>query len=413
MLKDLLIQIAGKIKEKLESTDNISPVNFPNLIYTISGKFFTRSMFDTTGRGLTNIIRLKFKDNISSIEENAFSNLYIEDIELNENIEIIKKNAFSSCKNITKIVIPSSVTTIGSNAFQNCTNLENVSVDAENPVYDSRDNCNAIINTETNTLITGCKSTTIPDNVIYIGDAAFYGINCSENSLPAGLKGIGKRAFSYASGIQHFNCLNLEEIGENAFYNNATIEMVTIGSSLKKIGGAAFRSCNNLKEFHVDSLQHWCNITFVNYMSTPMCNTTCNLYINDTLLGDTLIIPEDITTINAYTFAYCSSLKNVTLHDKISSMGNGAFQGCLNIENVLIPNKITKINDSVFKHCTNLKYIDFTNYSEIPTLSNVSAFQDNNCKFIVPDDLYNRWVSATNWSTYADRIIKASEYTES
>lgn len=433
-VKDLLTQIADKIRQKLDITYEISPVDFSVLIYNIAGDFFTKKMFDSTGQGLKSIKNIKFKETVEHISEGAFLNMSIESIELHEKIKTIEKNAFSDCKSIPAIVIPQSVTNIGSNAFQNCTNLESVSVDSRNSVYDSRDNCNAIIETLTNTLITGCRKTTIPADVNYIGDGAFYGIDCSEITLPDGLKGIGSSSFSYASGIQHFNCPNLEEIGASAFYYN-TMEKFTINNPLGKIGGAAFRDCAKLKEVHVGSLQHWCNITFVNYMSTPLFNASCNLYIDGALIGDNLTIPNEVKAIKDFTFAYFKSLKNVILHSSITSIGKGAFRGCLNLENIGIPNEVSSlgaeafygcsklssiyipnsiklISADTFSGCTNLISIDFTNHLKVPTLSNVNAFANTTCKFIVPDDLYDDWKSATNWSTYKDRIIKASEYTE-
>ena len=85
----------------------------------------------------------------------------------------IGQYAFWNCSGLTSIIIPSGVTSIGNEAFASCSGLTSMTVDSSNTVYDSRDNCNAIIKTATNTLIQGCKSTIIPNSVTSIGNSAF------------------------------------------------------------------------------------------------------------------------------------------------------------------------------------------------------------------------------------------------
>lgn len=95
---------------------------------------------------------------------------------------------------ITSVSIPKSVVSIGS-AFRDCELLESIVIDGENPVYDSRDNCNAIIETSTNMLIAGCKNSIVPSGVVSIGDYAFYLKGLTSIVLPEGLESIGMKAF--------------------------------------------------------------------------------------------------------------------------------------------------------------------------------------------------------------------------
>ena len=83
-------------------------------------------------------------------------------------------SSFEKCTELTSIVIPDSVTEISGSAFKGCSNLTSIVVSEGNTVYDSRNNCNAVIETETNTLVAGCAGTSIPKSVTKIGRIAFW-----------------------------------------------------------------------------------------------------------------------------------------------------------------------------------------------------------------------------------------------
>ena len=117
-------------------------------------------------------------------------------------VKYIGGSAFSGCESLTSITIPDSVTSIGQFAFHGCTSLTSIVVDKNNEVYDSRDNCNAIIEKEFSTLIFGCSTTIIPNSVGDIGDNAFN--NCTSLTsitIPDSVTSIGENAFGYCKSL--------------------------------------------------------------------------------------------------------------------------------------------------------------------------------------------------------------------
>lgn len=136
-------------------------------------------------------------NSVASIGQGTFSCCTgLTSVTISNSMKSIGASAFGECIGLTSVTIPASVTSIGYKAFYSCNGLTSIVVENGNTVYDSRDNCNAIIETESNTLISGCKNTIIPNSVTSIGQGAFYGCcGISTLTIPNSVTSIDENAF--------------------------------------------------------------------------------------------------------------------------------------------------------------------------------------------------------------------------
>lgn len=206
--------------------------------------------------------------------------------------------AFVYSSELTSISIPSTVTDIGEGFTNTCTNLAYITVDKDNKVYDSRENCNAVIHTATNELVAGCKNTKIPSGVTRIGGLAFSGIDVSSLEIPNTVTSIGRYAFSYCKGLTS----------------------IKLPESLQQMRELVFMWCTNL--------------------------TSIN-------------IPDGITEIEDCSFQGCENLTSITLPENLETIGKSAFGICTSLSEIVIPATVTSIGRLAFEDCVNLKSVTF------------------------------------------------------
>ena len=208
------------------------------------------SIGDCAFYGCSGLTELTLPNSVKSIGESAFAYCSgLTELTLSNSVTSIGYSAFRGCSGLTELTLPNSVTSIGDCAFADCSGLEKIMVESGNSRYDSRDNCNSIIDTEFNTLIVGCKNSVIPNSVTSIGYYAFYGCSgLTELTLPDSVASIGDGAFICCSDLSKIT--SLAEIppvcGSGVFdrVNKTNCELIVLEGSV-----AAYKQAEVWNEF--------------------------------------------------------------------------------------------------------------------------------------------------------------------
>lgn len=266
---------------------------------------------------------LVIPDDVTAIAPWAFVYCrYLKSLTIPSSVTTIGNEAFRYSFGLTSVSIPNSVTKIGNGAFED-TGLESVLipvtltsigkyafgslrtcssivVENGNPNYDSRGNCNALIESSTNTLLTGCGNTIIPNDVTTIGEYAFH----------------------YCRGLTSITIPNSVITIKEAAFEYSNIESVIIPSSVTSIGEDAYKGCDYLTSIKVDEKN-------TKYDSRDNCNAIIESSSNKLIFGcKTTIIPTSVTSIGEKAFSHLDGLKSVIIPASVTSIGKEAFCTC-------------------------------------------------------------------------------------
>lgn len=266
------------------------------------------------------------------IEDNAFYGCYeLSHIDIPETVTGIGNMAFYSCSSLPSLTVHRNVSHIGAGAFGTCSGLASITVDSSNMYYDSRSDCNGIIETASGCMIAGCMNTRIPETVKSIGDDAFSGCESLKSIvIPNSVTGIGGSAFANSglSGIVIPE--SVTEMGDRAFLNCHSLKEVRLPESIRKIGTFAFAYCANLESVNIPESVRYIGVSaFSNCYSLKEVNISAD-------------------TIGNVAFNECKCLTDVRLTDSVRYIGRAAFAACKSLKVLTIPAKVTRLEPYIF-----------------------------------------------------------------
>ena len=432
---------------------NLTSVTIPSSVTAIGNNAFYYC------NGLTSV---SFPNSVRTIGNLAFCGCYglTGTLTIPNSVTTIGYNAFSGCYALSSLSIGNSVTTIGNNAFLNCRGLTSMTVSSGNTVYDSREGCNAIIETASNKLLFGCMNTVIPNTVKTLGVRAF--INCTgltSITIPESVTAINDSVFWGCTGVTNATIGNsVKTIGAQVFRGCNALTNVTIGSAVNTIGNYSFYNCSALQAVtslattpptieeytfnpypdmlyvpmeSVDAYNtalYWRSFgnitgivpgldTFVvdGIYYCSMNGTTAMVVANENVEGyytGDVVIPStvtyqgttfDVVAIDDNAFDGCYDLTSVVIGENVTSIGEQAFQGCSGLTSVTIGSNVASIASKAFSYCNALTTVECLG-TVPPVMASSDCFSNvayNRAKLLVPREAIETYQATDYWYRFA------------
>ena len=315
----------------------------------------------------------------------------------------IGEEAFYYCNGLTSVTIPRSITSIDDRAFHGCGDLTSLMVESGNLIYDSREGCNAIIETASNMLIVGSRASFIPKSVTSIGGGAFsYNKGLTSITIPESVTSIGWTAFEETGLTSVTIPESVTSIGSYAF-TGTDITSVIIPKSVTSIGQGAFSRCPNLTSVQIENGNPV-------YDSRGNCNAIIETASNTLIEGwEFSSIPNSITAFGDGAFVYCFDMKSINIPSGVTHIGSDAFWGC-GLTSISIPESVTSIGTYAF-YCTSLK--NMYCYGKTAPKTEGEIFYDVNLNrgtLHVPAESIDTYKAKEPWKSFGN-IIAIEEKT--
>ena len=326
-----------------------------NGVLTISGTGAIKGFsFSSSSLSIKEVV---VKEGITEIGRRTFQNCaQIQTVTLPESLTTLEEGTFLGCSGLKKITIPKNCETIGNHAFYYCSGLEEISVADGNPVFDSRGDCKALIDSQSNTLLLGGKNSVVPDGVTAIAEYAFAYTGITEMTIPDSVIRIDEYAFCACKQLKSVVLpANITSIEKDTFRDCSSLETVNLPEGLKTIGNAAFES-SGLQAVTIPAA-----VDSIGNVAFSSCKSLTEI-----------VIPKGVTQIPYRCFDECDNLTSIVLPGSIEVIDVYAFDACYQLDTVLFCGtqaqwnaiNIDKSNDQLFKSTTTIQYHDIVKVDE-------------------------------------------------
>lgn len=347
--------------------------------------------------------QLTVSDQTTSLAQSFVQNCYsLKSISISNRVKSISANALEALREIERLPIPNSVTNFSQSNLGGMFCLKSIeyptmATTVPSVGYGAQLKSITVPNGVTtyggnSAYQYSVESVSLPSTLETLSSGAFYGMKLLKSiTLPTGLKSIGGNCFC---GCEHIESLSIPStvttISQGAFDGMYSIQSLTIPSNVSFIETCTFRYCHLLENLVLP-------------IGIKLKNNASNAFYDCWMLKH-ISIGFDGTNVPSSAFYNCQKLLDFTISNTVTTIKSGAFQQCYSLTAITIPGNVTSIESNAFNSCYNLEEVHLLPTNP-PTLANTSAFSNVPATFYVPTASLDAYKTATNWSTYASRMV--------